>query len=356
MADPTTPTLAHVVLAVVLQVRDGRLQALLWQRAREPVRGRVGAPRRHARAATRRSRSRSAATWPRRSTCASVAHLEQLGRWSEPGRNPSGRELATAYLGLVPAGVDPPAPRGHRVAPRRRAAGARVRPRRDRRSPAGSGCAAKLSYTNVGFALAPADVHALGAARPLRRRARPRGLGDEPEARAPAPRRARGDGRAARAGPRGRPPGRGLPLPHAHARDHRPVRRAPTAWIAIPDSGDGRTPEPVGSTGETVYGVGEAAGRPPEADAPPTRNRPRPGLRHPRVRAGGRRQLHLPGRVGQRALHGASRAQRQLVRLGRRAEADHGARRQLRRLPLDAGKRLARPPACSPRAASRGRR
>ena len=36
--DPTTAP-AQVVLAVVLQVRDGRLQTLLWQRAREPYAG-----------------------------------------------------------------------------------------------------------------------------------------------------------------------------------------------------------------------------------------------------------------------------------------------------------------------------
>ena len=34
--DSQAKTSAHAVLAAVLQVRDGRLQALLWQRAREP--------------------------------------------------------------------------------------------------------------------------------------------------------------------------------------------------------------------------------------------------------------------------------------------------------------------------------
>src|SRR6266508_5204833 len=38
MNEPTTahPSPAHVTLAVVLQVRNAALQALLWQRAREP--------------------------------------------------------------------------------------------------------------------------------------------------------------------------------------------------------------------------------------------------------------------------------------------------------------------------------
>ena len=46
MSEPTTrhPTPAHVTLAVVLQVRDGVLQALLWQRAREPFKGRWSLP------------------------------------------------------------------------------------------------------------------------------------------------------------------------------------------------------------------------------------------------------------------------------------------------------------------------
>ncbi|MGZ4389211.1 MAG: NUDIX domain-containing protein, partial [Gaiellaceae bacterium] len=37
MPKPINP--AHAVLAAVLQVRDGKLQALLWQRAREPFAG-----------------------------------------------------------------------------------------------------------------------------------------------------------------------------------------------------------------------------------------------------------------------------------------------------------------------------
>ena len=37
--ESTSARPAHVTLAVVLQVRDGRLQALLWQRAREPFLG-----------------------------------------------------------------------------------------------------------------------------------------------------------------------------------------------------------------------------------------------------------------------------------------------------------------------------
>ena len=83
-----------------------------------------------------------------------VAHLEQLETRSDPSRNPTRRELATAYLGLVPSGLDPKVPadtRWHAVDEPPALAydheeillSARERLR------------AKLSYTNLGFALAP---------------------------------------------------------------------------------------------------------------------------------------------------------------------------------------------------------
>ena len=134
-------------------MRDGRLQALLWQRAREPFLGAWSLPggslepsetieqsiRRHL---------------AEKVDVREVAHLEQLATLSDPGRNPLERELATAYLGLVPTDVDPAVPDDttwypvselpelafdHReivLAGRERLRG-------------------KLSYTNVAFALAP---------------------------------------------------------------------------------------------------------------------------------------------------------------------------------------------------------
>jgi len=144
---------AQAVLAVVLQVRDGLLQALLWQRALEPYAGAWALPGGRLEPGETLERS------IRRHLAAKVdvrelAHLEQLGTRSDPARNPAEWELATAYLGLVPAGLDPAVPedtRWHPVASlpglaydhERIVLAGRARLR------------AKLSYTNAGFALAP---------------------------------------------------------------------------------------------------------------------------------------------------------------------------------------------------------
>ena len=150
--NPTTPPV-QVTLAVVVQVRERRLQALLWERAREPYQGAWALPggTLEPDETLERSIRRHLAA---KVDVREVAHLEQLGSWSEPGRNPARRELATAFLGIVPAGVDPQLPEDTAWQPvddlpklafdhdeivfagRERLRG-------------------KLSYTNVGFALAP---------------------------------------------------------------------------------------------------------------------------------------------------------------------------------------------------------
>lgn len=151
MAKSTTPT--HVALAVVLQVRAGQLQVLLWQRAREPFSGAWSLPGGYLEGDETLERS------IRRHLAAKVdvrevAHLEQLATLSDPGRNPVERQIATAYLGLVPTGVDPELPPDtswHPVARLPKLAF-------DHREIALAGrerLRAKLSYTNVGFALAP---------------------------------------------------------------------------------------------------------------------------------------------------------------------------------------------------------
>jgi ADP-ribose pyrophosphatase YjhB (NUDIX family) len=149
------PAPTHVTLAVVLQVRDGSLQALLWERAREPFAGRWSL------AGGYLAPGETLETSIRRHLAVKVdvrelSHLEQLETLSEPGRHPGEWQLATAYLGLVPSDVDPALPadtRWHAVDRLPELAF-------DHESIVLSGrerLRAKLSYTNVGFALAPAE-------------------------------------------------------------------------------------------------------------------------------------------------------------------------------------------------------
>src|SRR5215211_7213571 len=143
---------SHEALAVVLQVRDGTLQVLLWQRAQEPFCGAWALPGGMLGAGETLEAS------IRRHLAAKVdvrelAHLEQLETRSDPARHPH-RMIATAYLGLVPSHHDPAVPADttwHPVNALPELAfdhHAVVLAGRER-------LRAKLSYTNVGFALAP---------------------------------------------------------------------------------------------------------------------------------------------------------------------------------------------------------
>jgi ADP-ribose pyrophosphatase YjhB (NUDIX family) len=104
-----TPTAAHSVLAVVLQVRDDVLQVLLWQRGREPFSGAWSLPGGvlGPEETLEDSILRHLAT---KVDVREVAHLEQLETLSDPHRHPERRDLATAFLGLVPCDLDPALP------------------------------------------------------------------------------------------------------------------------------------------------------------------------------------------------------------------------------------------------------
>jgi ADP-ribose pyrophosphatase YjhB (NUDIX family) len=154
LAKSTRRSPLHVTLAVVFQVRDDALQVLMWQRAREPFEGRWALPGGYLEPGETLAQS------IRRHLAAKVdvrevAHLEQLETRSDPGRHPTAWELATAYLGLVPVDIDPEVPPDtawHPVAALPPAAF-------DHGEIVGSGLQrlrAKLSYTNIGFALSPA--------------------------------------------------------------------------------------------------------------------------------------------------------------------------------------------------------
>ena len=223
------PSPTHVTLAVILQVREGALQVLLWQRAKEPDLGSWSLPggyldpgetleesiRRHLAAKV---------------DVREVAHVEQLATLSDPDRYPREWQLATAYLGLVPRDLDPALPEDTRwfpVAELPRMAfdhGDITLAGRER-------LRGKLSYTNAGFALAPQDSRSRSYG-DLRRGARASGVVDESEAGAAAARRPRADRRGPQPGPGRWAAGTAFPVPLAAARDHGSVRGASASALA----------------------------------------------------------------------------------------------------------------------------
>lgn len=167
---------AHEVLAAVFQVREARddtegatdrkpaLHVLLWQRALDPQRGRWSLP------GGRLGDDEDLTSSVRRQLAEKVdlrelAHLEQLAVFSDPHRVPGDRTIASTFLGLVPSPATPELPpdtRWHPVSdlpPMAFDHGTMVEHARTR-------LVAKLSYTNIGFALAPTEF-ALSALRDI---------------------------------------------------------------------------------------------------------------------------------------------------------------------------------------------
>lgn len=145
----------HEVLAAVLQVRDGALQVLAWQRGRAPDSGRWALPGGRLRE-DEDVESSVLRQLSEKVDVREVTHVEQIAVFSRPDRVPGPRLIATAFLGLVPSDADPLVPRDtawHGIdampptafdhATIITAAHERLR--------------AKLSYTNLGFALAPRE-------------------------------------------------------------------------------------------------------------------------------------------------------------------------------------------------------
>ncbi|TLW91417.1 NUDIX hydrolase [Saccharomonospora piscinae] len=131
------------------------LRVLLWRRALDPHIGRWSLPGGRLRPDedVEHSIRRQLAE---KVDVKTLAHVEQLGVFSAPARVPGPRVVATAFLGLIPSDVDPVVPEDtswHDVGDLPRTAFDHreiVLHARDR-------LRAKLSYTNVGFALAPAE-------------------------------------------------------------------------------------------------------------------------------------------------------------------------------------------------------
>lgn len=137
---------------MVLQVRARRLQVLLAVRRRPPYQGFWALP--GGPLAAHETLGESVARYlSEKVDVREITHLEQLETRSGPARDPSQRVVATAYLGLVPWDVDPDVPEDARWY------GVDDLPTLayDHGSIVGSAVErlqAKLSYTNVGFALA----------------------------------------------------------------------------------------------------------------------------------------------------------------------------------------------------------
>ncbi|RBY93603.1 NUDIX hydrolase [Blastococcus sp. TF02-8] len=152
-SSPERPAYPHQALAVVLQVRAARLHVMLWRRAGEPFAGAWALPggpllpEETLGAAVGRQLASKVEV-------AQLAHLEQLETRSDPHRDPRSRTVATAYLGLIPSDVDPVLPEDtawHPVDGLPETAfdhGSMVESALER-------LRAKLSYTNVAFALTP---------------------------------------------------------------------------------------------------------------------------------------------------------------------------------------------------------
>ena len=148
------PSPTQVTLAVVLQVRGRRLCVLLWQRARPPFEGAWSLPGGYLDPDVDLERS-IRSHLARKVDVAELSWLEQLETLSDPLRHPDEWQLATAYLGLVPLGLDPALPPDTAWHPVDDPPGSIAFDHESIVLAGRERLRAKLSYTNIGFALAP---------------------------------------------------------------------------------------------------------------------------------------------------------------------------------------------------------
>ena len=145
----------HEALGVVFRVTEQALTVLCWERSREPYAHAWALP------------SGPVAPGETLGACVArqlaskvdvdeIAHLEQLETRSDPDRDPSQRTIATAYLGLLPITAHPRLPENAdwldaaALPPMAFDHASVVESAVDRLH-------SKLSYSNLGFALAPAE-------------------------------------------------------------------------------------------------------------------------------------------------------------------------------------------------------
>lgn len=144
----------HETLAVVFQVREGRLHSMLWQRARDPFVGRWALPG-GGLSSTERLGASLARHLATKVDLTDVGFLEQLETRSDVDRDPRERVIATAYLALVSTEANPAMPDDAAWFPVEELPSTAfdhasiIRSGRER-------LRAKLTYTNVAYSLVPA--------------------------------------------------------------------------------------------------------------------------------------------------------------------------------------------------------
>ena len=156
------PTFRHEALAVVFKITPGEgadarpeLTVLAWKRSRDPYQGAWALPSGPVLEGETIGAcvARNLAT---KVDLSEIAHLEQLETRSEPDRDPFQRTIATAYLGLVPSTANPRLPQNAAWI----RTGTLPRMAFDHASLVQSAMQRlehKLSYSNIGFGLAPAE-------------------------------------------------------------------------------------------------------------------------------------------------------------------------------------------------------
>ena len=153
--NPGAHPFLHEVLVVVVQVRGQRAHVLLWRHGLGPTEGRWALPG-GVIAVDEDLPSSALRQLAEKVDVRAVSHLKQVAVFSDPRRVPGRRVIASAFLGLLPVGEEPRLPEDTawwpvEALPDAVADHAVIVERARQR------LAAKLSYSNLGFALAPAE-------------------------------------------------------------------------------------------------------------------------------------------------------------------------------------------------------
>ncbi|MFC4561312.1 NUDIX domain-containing protein [Nocardiopsis mangrovi] len=92
---------------VIFTVRDDALQVLLVERGKEPFQGRTALPGGYVGTDEGLEQAARRELWEETGVDSHDLHLEQLGGYGTPGRDPRGRVVTVAYLALGPEMPEP---------------------------------------------------------------------------------------------------------------------------------------------------------------------------------------------------------------------------------------------------------